>query len=221
MLDMEGKHRRIGSGGVARASLIGLASACLVAATVALAVVALPREASSSAGRADAAKAPASQLAQATTQPAPTQSLPGGASSLQETYEDWQGACVRQAAGNRCALSQQQVDQQSRPRLVAIELTISGAKANGMLVLPFGLSLEKGIAWKIDDGAADGPLRFRTCLPAGCLVPVSFDARALGGLRKGTAIKLKAVADGGQDLPLSISLKGFAAALDRVVALAR
>ncbi|MBN9047563.1 MAG: invasion associated locus B family protein [Rhizobiales bacterium] len=47
--------------------------------------------------------------------------LPGGASSLQETYQDWQVAC-RIANGTRlCAISQQQT-QQNGQRVLAIEL---------------------------------------------------------------------------------------------------
>ena len=64
-------------------------------------------------------------------------------------------------------------------------------------------------------------MRFRTCLPNGCLVAVSFDAPTVTALRTGTALKIKATADGGAAAPFSISLQGFATALDRVMALSR
>ena len=87
--------------------------------------------------------------------------------------------------------------------------------------MPFGLALSSGATLQIDDKPAGQPLPFRTCLPVGCVVPVSFEAPTLALLRVGGAIKIKAVTDGGQDAPFSISLKGFASAFDRVAALAK
>ncbi len=147
--------------------------------------------------------------------------LPGGASSLSETYQDWQVSCVQQGAAKRCALSQSQA-QQNGQRVLTIEIGAPVAnKAGGIIVLPFGLALSSGAALQIDDKPAGQALPFRTCLPVGCIVPVSFEAPTLALLRVGGSIKIKAVTDGGQDAPFSISLKGFAAALDRVAALAK
>ena len=147
--------------------------------------------------------------------------LPGGASSLNETYRDWVVAC--QVANNtkRCVMSQQQ-NQQNGQRVLAIELNApSGDRVSGVLVLPFGLALDSGVTFQIDDKPAMQPVRFRTCVPAGCLVSVTFDAPTLVALRAGTALKIKAVADGGAAAPFSISLQGFGTALDRVGALSR
>ncbi len=148
--------------------------------------------------------------------------LPGGANSLQETFEDWTVACVQQSAGKRCAVSQQQADQQSRQRVLAIELTASSAdKVAGTLILPFGLALDSGVQLQVDDAPAGPALRFRTCLPGGCLVSLSFDAAQAAALRKGAALKVNAVADGGKDAVFTISLKGYPAAFDRMTALAK
>ncbi|UZE49090.1 invasion associated locus B family protein [Rhodopseudomonas sp. P2A-2r] len=158
------------------------------------------------------------QLAQAQQATSP---LPGGASSLSETYEDWQVSCVHQGGAKRCALSQSQT-QQAGQRVLTIEIGAPVAnKATGIVVLPFGLALSSGAVLQINDKPAGQPLPFRTCLPVGCVVPVSFEAPTLALLRGGGALKIKAVADGGQDAPFSISLKGFAAALDRVAALSK
>jgi len=148
--------------------------------------------------------------------------LPGGANSVQETFESWTVSCVQTGDAKRCALSQQQTDQQSRQRVLAIELNAGAPdKVEGALVLPFGLALDRGVTLQVDDGQAGPPLRFRTCLPVGCVVPLSFDAKLLAALRKGAALKVNAVADGGKDTPFTISLKGFPAALDRTAALAK
>jgi len=148
-------------------------------------------------------------------------SLPGGASSLNETYKDWRVACVSQGTAKRCVFSQVQA-QQNGQRVLAIELNApSGNTVTGTLVLPFGLALDSGVTFQIDEKPAMRPVRFRTCLPAGCVVNVSFDPPTLAVLRAGAALKVKATADGGAAAPFSISLQGFGTALDRVGVLSR
>jgi invasion protein IalB len=141
--------------------------------------------------------------------------LPGGASSLKETYEAWDLSC--QATPTPvCAVSHQQ-SQQDGQRLLAIELG-KGQEDGiaGNLVLPFGLQLAAGATLQVDDGAVGKPLPFSTCLPAGCLVPLSFDAKEAAPLRAGTTLKVMVKSLDQKDVPLSVSLKGLAAALDRL-----
>lgn len=147
--------------------------------------------------------------------------LPGGASSLQETYQDWQVSCVQQQADKRCALSQQQ-RQRNGQNVLSIELTTiaEAAEADGILVLPFGLLLSNGATLQIDDATPGSALPFSTCLPAGCLVPLAFDGNMLAAMRKGTALNISAAASGtNQPVRLRVSLAGFSAALDRTAAL--
>jgi len=161
------------------------------------------------------------QVAQAQTGGVAASGLPGGASSLNETYKDWQIACAMQGAVKRCVVSQVQT-QQNGQRVLTIELNSpNGTTVSGTLVLPFGLALDSGVTFQIDDKPAMQPARFRTCVPVGCIVSVTFDAPTLVALRAGTALKLKATADDGGAAPFSISLQGFGTALDRVGALSR
>jgi invasion protein IalB len=157
-------------------------------------------------------------VAAAETVPA---TLPGGATSLQETFSDWQVGCVVQGAVKRCAVTQEQVNQQSRQRVLAAELTLAGDKLDGVLLMPFGLALDKGVALQIDDQPSTSTLKFRTCVPGGCLVPLNFDGKTVAALRVGAVLKLRAAADGGQEQLYTISLKGFAPALDRIAVLAK
>lgn len=157
--------------------------------------------------------------------------LPGGASSLQENYQDWLVVCVQQQASQaeaaaeapapvtRCAVSQQQSEAQTRQRVLAIELSRSEKGLSGVLLVPFGLALDAGISLQIDEGKAEAPLRVRTCLPAGCVVPLDFDAAKLKALTSAATLKVKAQADGGPERVFSISLKGFADATQRLDAL--
>lgn len=159
------------------------------------------------------------EVAQAQTGTAST--LPGGASSLNETYRDWRVACVQQGATKQCTMSQAQA-QQNGQRVLAIELGApSGNAVTGTLILPFGLALDSGVIFQIDEKPPMPPVRFRTCIPAGCLVNVSFDATTIATLRAGSTLKIKATAEGGAATPFSISLQGFGTALDRVATLAR
>ncbi|MGK6314099.1 invasion associated locus B family protein [Neorhizobium sp. DT-125] len=141
--------------------------------------------------------------------------MPGGASSLQETYQDWSLTC-QGAPQVVCAISQQQA-QQNGQRVLAIELRSGEADAvSGNLVLPFGLLLDAGATLQIDDGQPLTSSRFSTCLPAGCLVPLTLDAKTVATLRAGTTLRVKVQAMDKKEVVLSISLKGLAAALDRL-----
>jgi invasion protein IalB len=157
----------------------------------------------------------------AVAQEAQTAALPGGATTLNESHGDWTVSCAVGNQGKICVLAQQQTAGQANQRLLAVELRPRDQNVEGTLVLPFGLALDKGVTLQVDDGPAWTPLRIRTCLPGGCLVDLVFDAKTLPLLRKGTTLKIKAVADGGKDTQLAVSLKGFPSALDRTIALAK
>jgi len=152
-----------------------------------------------------------------------TVTLPGGATALTETHGDWTVRCqVRQPEGRiGCLVQQEQVDNQSRQRLLAAELVPGPSGALGTLILPFGLDLDKGVNLAIDDGQSSPNLRFRTCLPQGCLVPLSFTPEALPALSGGKALNVAATADGGAVTPFTISLNGLASALARAQELAK
>lgn len=119
----------------------------------------------------------------------------------------------------RCAVSQTQVRGENRRRVPAAQLiTIKGGDGvTGVVVLPFGLRLDAGVLVAVDDNTPMSALRFSTCLPQGCLVPLAFDAAAVTALKAGAALNIRATAnDGGQDVAFSISLSGFTSALDRL-----
>ncbi|MGE0503563.1 MAG: invasion associated locus B family protein [Rhizobiaceae bacterium] len=163
-------------------------------------------------------------LAAAPSMAAAQTGLPGGASTLNETHGDWQVACATPENVVRCTISQTQVTGQDRKRLLAVELAAAegGKAANGALVLPFGLRLDDGVRLAIDDKAEPPVLRFSTCVPAGCVVPLAFDADAVKRLSAGTKLGVAATAnEGGQDVAFSVSLSGFTSALARAAELTR
>ncbi|HEY4374705.1 MAG TPA: invasion associated locus B family protein [Burkholderiales bacterium] len=150
---------------------------------------------------------------------APATHLPDGANAIQETFGDWRVACLTRDKVKRCSMTQEQANSKTQQRVLAIELGGGADKLEGILVLPFGVALERGVALQLDDQAAQAPLRYSTCLPAGCIVPVRFDAKFVTALRGGTALKGKIGVEGAPDQTFSISLKGFGTALDRLVVL--
>ncbi|WP_204307255.1 invasion associated locus B family protein, partial [Enterobacter hormaechei] len=87
------------------------------------------------------------------------------ASSLQEAHGDWVVGCAVQGNAKRCGLTQEQTNQQTRQRVLAMELTLVGDRIEGVLLLPFGLVLDQGVVLQIDELPQGQALRFRTCLP--------------------------------------------------------
>jgi invasion protein IalB len=157
-------------------------------------------------------------------QQAASSDLPGGASSLQETYDDWRVACAVQTAQDgtktkRCAVSQEQADANSKQRVLAIEMRYTDKTLQATFVMPFGLLLDKGISLKVDDNAVGSMLPFHTCLPGGCIVITPIADKSAAALRSGTTLFINAVAENGQPLQVKASLKGLAAGLDRISAL--
>ncbi|HVX75487.1 MAG TPA: invasion associated locus B family protein [Bradyrhizobium sp.] len=155
-------------------------------------------------------------------QAAPPSSLPGGASSLQETYDDWGVSCSTPNKVVHCVAVQRQSRKENGQQLLMIELTpAKNADAlTGALVLPFGLLLTSGVTLQIDGNPPAVPLAFRTCLPVGCIVPLSFDKTIAGALQTGTTLKITATAnDTNQPVTFSVPLKGVVPALKRIKAL--
>lgn len=149
----------------------------------------------------------------------PAAALPGGAQSLSETFEDWRVTCGMPQGVKRCVVSQQQADAKTRQRLLSVELQPKGAGVEGVLVMPFGLDLDKGVMLKAGETDVGPALRFRTCLPQGCVVMLALDAKAVAVLRKAPTAMVNAVAEGGRQVSFPVSLKGFGGALDRASAL--
>ena len=153
-------------------------------------------------------------------QDAPKDGAAAAPSSLSETYDDWSVACSTTEGSRRCILSQSQVHQ-SGQRVLTLELEpVDGTGVQCKLALPFGLYLEKGVSLGVDDATGSKPSRFRTCMPAGCIVALAFNDETVRLLRGGKVLKLVAFAsDTEKEVSFSVSLKGFGAAFDRTVAL--
>lgn len=147
--------------------------------------------------------------------------LPGGATSLSEVHDDWTVRCQVDNAVVHCAAQQEQLSNQTKQRVLAVEVQPGSGALTGTLVLPFGLELAKGAVLTVDDKLTSPPLAFQTCLPSGCLVPLQIGADWEKAMRAGTALAVAAQSVNGQAAKFSISLKGFGSALDRIVDLTK
>ena len=142
---------------------------------------------------------------------------------MQETHGDWRVVCAQPNGQKVCALSTQLSDKDSHQLVIGIELrTTSSDKAEGTLIMPFGLAVNKPVTLQIDEAGTAMPMSFSTCAPIGCLVPLSFDAGTVTALKKGTTLTVKATAaETGQEASFKIPLRGFSSGLDRTAALSK
>jgi len=166
------------------------------------------------------AQAETLQVAQAEVPPttaAPT--FPGGASTVQESYSDWRVNCAISGESKVCSMIQQQTNRETGQRVLAIELRQAEAGMNGALILPFGILLENGVTLQVDGGPVSDNLRFRTCFPTGCLVPLDFGSEFVSALVQGGQLNIATVAEGGNDISFAVSLRGFSAASSRIAEL--
>ncbi|MDJ1157026.1 invasion associated locus B family protein [Chelatococcus sp. SYSU_G07232] len=149
--------------------------------------------------------------------------LPGGAGSLVETYQDWVVACQAQNNVTTCVMRQVQSNAQTGQHVLTAEFrNAADGKLEGVLLMPFGLALAQGAAAKIDENATGLTLSFSTCMPQGCIAPVSVDAATAGKLRSGTTLNVSAAAlNPPQPVRFKVSLKGFSSALSRIVELTK
>lgn len=145
--------------------------------------------------------------------------LPGGASSLNETYQDWQVMCQQGSAGARCAAVQQAFNNQNHQRILSVQLMPENGRTTGIIVAPLGVALVKGVTLQSDGQKIGEPMGFTACVADGCLAPASFNEAQFNKLQNAKKATVKLTALTGQDIVLPFSTKGLSDAVARVNAL--
>ncbi|NLR97631.1 invasion associated locus B family protein [Rhizobium sp. P38BS-XIX] len=150
----------------------------------------------------------------------PTIRLPGGADALREVHGDWLVVGSVQAnvsaSQKSCVIVQEQIHNETRQRVLLVELRPEAGKVTGTLVLPFGLLFQKGVVLQVDEGSRAPAIPFRTALPVGCIVDLDIDALRLSLIKSGKTLHIHAIAaDTAQIVTFPVSLNGFASALAR------
>lgn len=159
----------------------------------------------------------------AVSQPGVSAQLPNGAASITETYGDWTVDCRLNDGQKVCVISQAQGNSQTGQRSFAIELRApKDGKAEGAVLMPFGLKLDAGGILKLDDKDLGQGVRFSTCVPQGCLLPVSFPAVAIDAMKKAKTLTVASLnLSSGEAVTFNILLNGFAAAVARITDLGK
>lgn len=169
--------------------------------------------------RQPAARPATAQASPAVSQPKPAAAtLPNGASAINEVYGDWTVDCRVTDGQKLCVLTQSQGDSRTNQRVFAIELRApKDGKAEGTILMPFGVKLENGAVLKLDDKDLGQGLRFSTCVPSGCLLPISFPTVATDAMKTGKSLTAAALnLSSGEIISFNIVLNGFGPALERI-----
>jgi invasion protein IalB len=154
--------------------------------------------------------------------PAPAHAAwPAGATMVSESYGDWTMTCTRPGDKVICIVAQSQGDSQTGRRKFGFELQIpANGRSEGIVLMPFGLAIEAGVSFKLDEQALGKGAPYSMCTSEGCLVPISFPTLALDGMRAAKTLTVTAQKSGSSDpAAIAVPLQGFPQAFDRAVAL--
>lgn len=154
---------------------------------------------------------------------ASAQEAPGAPPGRPEvkTVGDWLVRCFPVANTNPCDMFQERIDQQSRQRVVTFSLAFVPSMNRHILQIsvPLDVAIQKGVT--LQAGDYKSPLmKYRMCNREGCFVQIAPDNATIDAMVRASVpnATVNIVADGGKPFPLPVSLKGFAAAHDDMVA---
>ncbi|GJD57600.1 invasion associated locus B family protein [Methylobacterium dankookense] len=157
----------------------------------------------------------------AEAKPAEKAAWPAGADTVTETYGEWTTSCARTEAQVACMVMQTQGDRNTGRRQFAFELrTPRDGRAEGVILMPFGLAIEPGVSFKLDEATLGKGAFYISCTAEGCLVPVSFPTLATDSMKTAKTLVVtgkKAAND--EAVTISLPLAGFATAFERAAAL--
>lgn len=157
----------------------------------------------------------------AATPAAPVAVWPTGATTVSESYGDWTVSCVRPEAKVTCIVVQSQGDSKTGRRQFGFELSVpKDGRSEGVILMPFGMAIEPGVTFKLDEQALGKGAPYSTCTSDGCLVPISFPTLATDGMRNAKSLAIAAQKSGNNEpATIVVPLVGFPQAFDRAVAL--
>jgi invasion protein IalB len=149
-----------------------------------------------------------------------------GSVYVQDKFELWELRCIKAADGSDpCQLYQLLKDAKNNP---VAEISLfplpegQEAVVGATFVAPLGTLLTEQVRLSVD-GAKGKVYPFSWCEQIGCYARIGLTAAEVDGFKKGAAVGATIVPVGAPDqkVNLSISLKGFTAAYDALVASAK
>jgi len=97
-----------------------------------------------------------------------------GATTVSESYGDWTMTCVRPREQVACVVAHSWVDLKFGRHAFGVELKpLRGSHAESV-VTPFGLALEPGITFKLDEQVLGKGAPYSNCTGESCLVLINF-----------------------------------------------
>ncbi|MEO0991712.1 MAG: invasion associated locus B family protein, partial [Pseudomonadota bacterium] len=142
---------------------------------------------------------------------------------LGDTFQDWTLRCVKQESGkDPCQMNQLLKDNSggSVAEINIFSLAPGGAAVAGATVItPLGTLLTEQITLQVDDREAKR-YPFTFCSQQGCLARIGLTASDINAMQKGAAatVRIVAIQAPDQNVILNVSLSGFTAAYDAVLA---
>jgi invasion protein IalB len=104
----------------------------------------------------------------------------------------------------------------------ATAAVVDNGKTEGTILMPFGLKLDSGALLTLDNKDFGAALRFSTCTPEGCLLPVLFPAASIEAMKKAKTLAVASLnLSSGEVVAFKLSLDGFAPAIARIVELGK
>jgi len=159
--------------------------------------------------------AAAAGLAAALLSPAPA----AAQGTVRAVYDDWQIRCENPpgAQNEQCGLFQSVVaEDRANVGITVLVLKTADQKSRLMRVqAPLGVLLPNGLGLKIDNTDI-GRVGFVRCLPRGCYAEVLMDDKLISQMRSGTSATFFIFQTPEEGIGFPISLKGFAAGLDKL-----
>ncbi|MCE4222690.1 invasion associated locus B family protein [Methylobacterium sp. C25] len=145
---------------------------------------------------------------------------PNGARSVSESYGDWTMNCNREGSQTDCVVIQSQGDRRTGRRQFSVELRApKDGRAEGLILMPFGMQIEPGVSFKLDDRTLGKGAPFSYCVNDGCLVPISLPTLATDTMKTAQTMSVSGMKqDAKEPTTISVPLAGFAAAFARAAA---
>jgi invasion protein IalB len=153
--------------------------------------------------------------------PAAAKPAPAARPKPQTTkFDDWSMQCLSSTKGKYCGLYQKAngtVDGKSIPAVVAeveISKTKDGKKLPHLrLITPLGVWLPTNIGFKLDE-EKQNVIPFFMCGRTGCMSELTLEPQHVEKLKKGKKLVIGYKLSPKKQVESTLSLKGFAAALD-------
>lgn len=132
------------------------------------------------------------------------------------TFGTWTVQCAVPPGKSeaQCVASQTQIVNETKARLLTMEVDASKPDVSVLALLPLGVSLPAGVALVWEDGSKT-PMTFQRCVPDGCIATLSLNAGQVKALRQGKKLLIRATLPGmANTSDIAVSLDGIDAAIE-------